>query len=64
MNSKSKFSNLMSFDNLYVPCLLLIIACRFTCGESKIWEKIKKSQNITKMIDRSSSNGHAIVFGP
>ena len=26
------------------------MAHRFTCGESKIWQNIKKSQNIMKMI--------------
>ena len=29
--------SLKSFDNLYIPCLLLIITNRFTWGERKIW---------------------------
>ena len=37
MDSKSQFSNFVSFVSSYVSCLLLITACRFTCGESKIW---------------------------
>ena len=28
-----------------MPCLLLIITLRFTCGKSKIWRSIKKPQN-------------------
>ena len=36
--------------NLFIPCLLLIITLRFTCGERKIWSNIKKSQNIMTMI--------------
>ena len=36
--------------NLLIPCLLLIITLRFTCGERKIWSNIKKSQNIMTMI--------------
>ena len=39
-----------SWDNSYIPFLLLIITLCFTCGESKIWENIKKSQNFMKMI--------------
>ena len=32
------FSNsLKSFGNLHIPCLLVIIAHRFTSGEEKIW---------------------------
>ena len=40
----------------YIPCLLLIIKLRYTCGEMKIWyqivsiKSIKKSQNIMSMI--------------
>ena len=30
-------SYLKSLGNSYIPCLKLIIAHRFTCGESKIW---------------------------
>ena len=33
-----------------MPCLQVIIANHFTCGERNIWQKIKKSQNIIKMI--------------
>ena len=33
-----------------MPCLLLVITLRFTCGEKKIWYNIKVSQNIMKMI--------------
>ena len=29
-----------------IPCLLVIITLRFTCGEGKIWSNIKKYQNI------------------
>ena len=32
-----------------MPYLLLIIALRFTCDEIKIWENIKKSQDIMKI---------------
>ena len=43
-----------SFDNLWgnsnIPCLLLIIALRFTCVERKIWYNIKKSRIIMNMI--------------
>ena len=39
-----------SYSNSYIPCLLLIIALRFTCGESKICGNIKISQNIMTMI--------------
>ena len=35
-------------EAIYVPCLKVIIAHCFTCGEKKIWENIKKSQNIMK----------------
>ena len=35
-----------SFGSSYIPCLLLIITFRFTCGERKIWPNMKKSQNI------------------
>ena len=40
----------------YIPCLLLIIKLRYTCGEKKIWyqivsvKSIKKPQNIMSMI--------------
>ena len=35
-----------------MPCLLLIVTIHFTCGERRIWENIKKSQNImTKIVD-------------
>ena len=30
-------SSLKSFGNSYIPCLLLIITLRFTCGEKNIW---------------------------
>ena len=40
---------LKSFGKSYTP-LLLIIALRFNCGERKIWQNIKKSQNIISMI--------------
>ena len=33
--SLKSFGN--SFGNSYTPCLLLIIALRFTCGERKTW---------------------------
>ena len=33
-----------------MPCLLLIIMIRFTCGERKISWNIKKSQNIMAKI--------------
>ena len=29
--------SLKSFDNSYIPCLLLIITIRFSCGERNIW---------------------------
>ena len=35
---------------LPIPCLLLIIMLRFTCGDSKSWSNIKMSQNIMTMI--------------
>ena len=39
------------WGNSYISCLLLIIMIRFTCGERKIWQNIKKSQNImTKIV--------------
>ena len=34
------FSN--SWDNSYIPCLLLIILFRFTCGENKTFVKYQK----------------------
>ena len=36
--------------NLYIPCLEVIIAHRFTCGDRKICKTSKKTQNIMKMI--------------
>ena len=33
-----------------MPCLLLIITLRFTCGEKKLLPNIKMSQNIMAMI--------------
>ena len=55
----SKIQSLKSLDNfwgnLYIPCFLLIIAFRFTCGERKIWQNIKKSQNITKLLSTKFS---------
>ena len=39
-----------SWDNSYIPCLLLIITLGFTCGERKICSTIKKCQNIMNMI--------------
>ena len=33
-----------------MPCLLLIVTLRLTCGEMKIRESIKESQNIMSMI--------------
>ena len=33
-----------------MPCLKVIIAYRFTCGERKICRNIKKSQNIMKVV--------------
>ena len=33
-----------------MPCLEVIIAHRFTCGERKISYSIKKSQNIMKVV--------------
>ena len=39
-----------SWGNSYTPCLLLIMALRFTCGERKSWWNIKKSDNIISMI--------------
>ena len=38
-------------NNLYIPCLQVIIANRFTCGERKIWQNIEKSQNVMKLIE-------------
>ena len=40
------------WGNSYIPCLLVIIAHRFTCGKKKKKKKklVKKSQNIMKMI--------------
>ena len=46
--SFKSLSNL--WDNSYIPCLLLIIALSFTCGEKKVWQNIKRCQNIMKMI--------------
>ena len=34
-----------------MPCLQGIIALPFTVGERKIWQNIKNSQNIIKMIE-------------
>ena len=52
----SKFSRIQSlksignsWGNLYIPCLVPIIALRFTCGARKICNNIIKSQNM-KMI--------------
>ena len=46
--------SLKSFDNTwsksYIPCLLLIKMLRFTCGEKKICQTSKMSQNIMTMI--------------
>ena len=39
-----------SWGNSYIPCLLLIITLRSTCGEKKVWQSIKKSQNIMSII--------------
>ena len=39
-----------SQGNSFIPCLLLITLLRFTCGKRKIWENIKKRQNIIKTI--------------
>ena len=36
--------------NLFIPCLLLIVTLRFTCGETKIWSNFQKSQNIMTRI--------------
>ena len=33
-----------------LPCLLLMMTLRFTCGGKKIWSNIKKSQIIMTMI--------------
>ena len=33
-----------------MPCLLLIMVLRLTCGEKNIWQTIKKSQNIMTVI--------------
>ena len=29
------------FSSSHIPCLLLIIPLRFTCGEKKIWQNVK-----------------------
>ena len=42
--------HLISCSNLYMPCLQVIIAHCFPCGDRKICENIKKSRNIMKMI--------------
>ena len=42
------FGNL--WGNLYIPCLLLIITIRFTCGDTKILSNIKMSQIIMTRI--------------
>ena len=47
---------------LVIPRLLLIIMLRFTCGEKKIWQSIKNSQNIMSMmcklpVSRSTREG-------
>ena len=39
-----------SWGNSYIPCLQVIITYRFTCGERKICQNIKKSQNIMKVV--------------
>ena len=49
-NFLSLKSSVNSTGNSYIPCLLLIIKLRLTCGETKIWSDIKKSQNIMNMI--------------
>ena len=38
-----------SWGNLHIPCLLIMITLRFTGGERKIWQNIRKSQNIMTM---------------
>ena len=49
-----KVLSLKSFGNfwgsLYIPCLVLIITIRFTCGDTKILSNIKMSQNIMTRI--------------
>ena len=44
-----KILSLQSFGNLcgnsFIPCLLLIIMLRFSCGEKELWWKIRKTQN-------------------
>ena len=52
MNPKSlsvkSFGN--SSGNSFIPCVLLILTLRFTCGEKKIWQSNKSSQNIMSMV--------------
>ena len=45
-----------------IPCLLLIITLRFTCGEIKIWSNIKKFQNIIIMIAGWYSSSFIALF--
>ena len=49
-SSADKSSVTDSLHNSYIPCLLIIIMLRFTCGERKICSIMKKSQNIMNMI--------------
>ena len=37
-----------------MPCLEVTIAHGFTCSENKIWENIKKPQDIMQMIESAS----------
>ena len=50
----SNFLSLKSYGNLwgnsYIPCLLLTITVRFSCGDTKILSNIKISQNIITRI--------------
>ena len=53
--SLQSFGN--SWDNSYIPCLLLIITTRFICGDQNILSNIKMSQSILTRIA-----GREIVF--
>ena len=50
------------WGNSYIPCLLVIITLRFTCGEKKNWQSIKKSQNVMSMIVPTQNNQYFLIF--
>ena len=50
------------WGNSDIPCLLVIITLRFTCGEKKNWQSIKKSQNVMSMIVPTQNNQYFLIF--